>query len=674
MLLSGPVSSSIRRATVPILQIKHAWADDWQTAPELRLLSMTRQAGSGAVDTADFARSYGQVKLPWESSPSARTPWPSLTGWWVRVVLCGGGNTSVEFVGRIEANVRDPHSATAHGAAGTQQWRAYGPQRVLQKIAVSESYWLVGTSVKQLGWVPTVNRRDDADANAENSPRVERGNRSESTDDGVYLYGGEEVWTNRQYVDYLLKKFCDESDDDGPAWTLTGQTDLLDRLTETIPTRTTQTVAELLSACIPRQLGLDWSVVPTDEGFAVAVYALSHVAYEFGGQTMPANPHELRLPLDGRPDVVQVRIVQSDERAYKKVRMLGSRVVVVGTLRCAEAIDAGLPTLIQGWTDELAEQYETDLLVAEAYPDIEARIASDLYRDMYSLLIVSENTDLEHEGWTPTLDGDGELTTSDQWQIDVRRTLEWTPLQAAIDYTAVPLDLGDPSATDFLPPQAYLRRYEEDEEIAGGVVDSPAHDVYIGADEAGFNVEAPRNTLGVRVIGSAPWELADNHLPAVVPDGVVPLYDWEATVATLAWETDQRFGLEYTAEDATPSDGVLEIEVPDAHLWVLAADTVVGCSMDGELQTRDTAVVLRQDNDRLLFALAGVLSRYYGARHRAEITVHDLAPWSGALGSILRAVGTDGATHEMAAPVTTITWTCSPDGTSTTTLSAGYAG
>ncbi|NLE60353.1 MAG: hypothetical protein GX616_18545, partial [Planctomycetes bacterium] len=446
------------------------------------------------------------------------------------------------------------------------------------------------------------------------------------------------------------------------------------RLTETIPTETTQTVADLLSACIPRRLGMDWTVLPTDDGFAVAVYALSPIAYSFGGQSMPANPYELRLPLDGRPDVVSMRIVESDERAYKRVRMLGSRVVVVGTLRCAEAITTGLPTLVQGWTDELAEQYETDLLVAEAYPDIEARVTSDIYRDLYSLLVVSENTDLEEKGWTPSVDEAGDYTTSAQWQINVRRTLDWTPLQAGIDYTAEPLDLGDPSATDFLPPQAYLRRYAEGEAIAGGFVATPDHDVYIGADEAGFHLEAPRNTLGVRIIGSAPWELALNHMPDVVPDDVVPLYDWEATVATLAWETDQRFGLEYAAEDATPSDGVLEIEVPDAHFWVLAADTVVGCTQDGELQTRSTASVLRQDNDRLLFALAGVLSRYYGSRHRAEITVHDLVPWSGFLGQILRGVETDGGTQEMAAPVTTISWSLSPDGTSTTTLSAGYAG
>lgn len=678
MLLSGPSTSTVRRVATPIVQLREHWADDWQTVPEFKLKGWTRTAAGGQVCTADVFRDYGQVKLPWESALSYKPPWGSLTGWWLRIVLASGGTASVEFVGRIEANVRDPHGAEANGASGTQQWRAYGPQRILQKIGISKSYWLVGegdgAEVKTMDWVPDVNRRDDADYKEadKKSPQIERGNRTATTAHDVYMYGGEEVWTNRQYVDYLLKKFVDESDDDGPAWTLTGQTDILDRLTETIPMSTTQTVAELLTALCPRRLGLDWTVLPTDDGFAVAVFALSPIEYQFGDAWMPANPYSVSFATSSRRDILAVRLVESDEQAFKTIRLLGNRVVVVGTLRgvaCTEGTSIG--SLVRTWTDEQETAYELAVTTAEVYPDLAHSLTTDQYRDLYSLLLLSDAADLENYGWTPSLAADGTYTTSDQWQVGARRTLDWTPLLATVDYTATPLDLGEIGSTDFLPPQAYLRRYTTGQVIFEGWVPPPTHDVYIGAAEAGFHVEAPRNALGVRIVGSANWELAKNHFPAVVPDDVLPLYDYEATVATLAWETDQRFGLEYTTDDAAPSDGVLEVEVPDANYWVLSADTVVGVTEDGELQTRATAVVLRQDNDRLLFVLAGILARYYGSRHRAEITVRDLVPWSGLLGQILRGLETDGTLTEMAAPITTITWSVSPDGSSSTTLNAG---
>jgi hypothetical protein len=316
---------------------------------------------------------------------------------------------------------------------------------------------------------------------------------------------------------------------------------------------------------------------------------------------------------------------------------------------------------------------------AEVWPDIaEALYGEDKYRDVYQLFVADRLYLSEIFGFAPTVDAEGELDRTDQWQADVRRTLDWTPLRAGADYAAdaeTPLDEQEiPADAELLPPNAFLRRYEQGQEIAVGV-DPPEYDIYIGAAEVGFTIEAPRNQLGLRLIGRHNWELADNHWIGVIPDHVTPLYDWEATVATVAWETDQRFGLEWAAPDAKPSDGVLEIEVPDAHLWVLAPETVVGVSPEGELRlSPETSVVLRQDTDRLLFALAGVLSRYYGARARAEITFRGLLPYAGALGQILRAVDTGGEVTELAAPVTAVEWQIDQAGAASTTILAGFAG
>ncbi len=675
MIILGPSPATTKTVYPAIAQLKRSWSDEWVTAPELKVPRVRRVAGGGEVAQADVMRSYGQVKLPWESAPGYKSPWTGGSGWWLRILIAGPQGYRTQFVGRIEGEIRDPHGVSSHGAAGVQQWRAYGPRRILEKLGVSKSWQNSAIASSEtptpieVDWVPDVNR-DGV------------GNRSTLPDaDGVYCYDVTigKTWTAKEIVEYWLHHYADDSANGGPAWSLTGDVDTLERLTETIEMGTTQTVAQLLDAAIPRRCGLDWQVVPTDDGFAVQVFALSAVSYSFGGQTIPKNEAEVRLSVGTAKDVLSARIVQSDEQGYKKIRLLGNRVVICASLMGTEVDDADRAgTLWGSWTDEEEEAYKVDVTAAEVWPDIAERLHttdSDVYRQL--VLSYDARGRLDELHLTPTVDGDGELTESTTFAPWTPKTLDWTPLEPGIDYSAdadpALADQDTDDTADRLPPMAFLRRYEAGEEIAGGFVDSPDYDVYIGAAEAGFHVEAVSGSLGLRLTGSHNWELAANHFEDG-PTDVVPLYDHEATVATLAWETDQRFGLEWAASDATLSDGVLEVEVPDANLWVLGRKTVVGVSPEGELlESAETETVLRQDTDRLLFVLAGLLSRYYGARHRAEITQRGLWPYAGLLGQILRSVETGGELHEMAAPITAIEWTIDAGGNSTTTISAGFA-
>lgn len=664
------------RAATPLIEVKREWSDEWALAPELKLQGMTRTAGEGQVDSADFFRSYGQVKLPWEADLGYKSPWTSAAGWWVRISLASAGTITTQWIGRIEGEARDPHGELSHGPAGTQHWRAYGPQRLLEKLFVSRSYCdaladnlgLTPEAV-EVGWIPDLNGGGT-------------GNRTElPTDDAVYVYGfvNGERWTHLEYAEYLLHYFLNADGDDAPTWTLSGQLDILERLEETIRFKTTQTVGEIFRELAPRRLGVDWLVEPTEDGFAIRFFALSPIAYEFGSAWMPANPDELRMITGDARDVLECRLVWSEENAYKTIRVLGNRVVCCGTL-VGDAVTEGeagtrpVGTMMSGWTDEQEEEYQTYVAASIVWDDV--RIADDVLRDVYQRLRISFDAleTLRFLDWSPTLDTEGNLEQTDDYQPNYYKTLDWLPLRTGIDYSADPEEAIPEGEGEYLPPQAYLRRYASGQQIAGGLVTAPTHDVFIGAAEAGYHIEALPDTIGLRIHGGANWELADNHYAVPPDDRILPLYDWEASVLTVAWETDERFGLEYTTDDATVADGVLEVLAPDANLWVLPRQTVVGVSAEGALKlSGDTDRILRQDNDRLLFTLAGVLSRYYGARCLAEITVRDLLPWSGLLGQILRSVESDGALNEMAAPVTTITWSLDPNGNSSTTLSAGYA-
>jgi len=170
--------------------------------------------------------------------------------------------------------------------------------------------------------------------------------------------------------------------------------------------------------------------------------------------------------------------------------------------------------------------------------------------------------------------------------------------------------------------------------------------------------------------------LADGHWAGANATNFVPLWDYDNMVATLAIRTDQRLALEFSLPDAMPSGGVMDIVVKDAEYWYLAPHTVVGVDNEGHLQTTgDDPIELRNDRDRLLFVMAGALSRYYASRSRAAITINGLVPWPLLVGQILTVVEDGGSAQQMAAPITSVEWSV-PEGehaTPTTKISAGFA-
>ena len=210
-----------------------------------------------------------------------------------------------------------------------------------------------------------------------------------------------------------------------------------------------------------------------------------------------------------------------------------------------------------------------------------------------------------------------------------------------------------------------------------GVIDK----YYVLAEEVGIGVSASGSDWGVLLSAKPNHILAKNHFEDANLTAVQPKYDHEETIATIAVETDKRLMIQADVSDSWgPSDGVLDIEVPDAEMWYLAANTVVGTRIDklalvpGLLETSGEAKFLRNDAPRLQFVLAGAIARYQLQRYKCEVVIQGLRPWTGLLGQILTVIE-QGGTHTINTPITSIEWQV-PDTEGeapVTTIRAGFA-
>jgi len=675
----GPSSQAFPSVmAVPVVEVKRYWSHTWQVAPDLQLDSASVATAGHGLHSCSFRRPYGAVKQPWESDfPCNRTAW-NLTGWWVRVQFVDGNSIMPAWLGRVTGEDRAVHGSHG-GRSGEQAWVAYGGDLILRKMDVSHSHWLVGGEEKDIGWVPTVN----------DSPNDYDGNRSEDKSGDSYLYGGREKWTHYDYAEYLLARFLDESDDDGPAWSLGGQVEPLKGMVSTISMGATQTAASILRRLIPLERGLDYVVDVGSNGFVVSVFAISARTWSFGGQTLPANPNLVSVRSSLAKENTTTRIVRSAEHRYGKLRVIGERIVVCCSLWGENAVEGAAltidpppgQTLKPRWSPSLEAEYdsaegaEVGAIVGQSDDrrfDLVRK--KDIYRPVYQHYAASVDWDMNGGTAAIAFDASGEIVpgTPADYQLTIRRTLDWSPLLEGVDYSPLaageaPVDKNpDETEPDQLPPPVW--------------VFDPSLWRFSLIDQLGISVSVMRNDWGV-VLGAGP-----NHLLAAGhweegPTETQPQYDYDDLVTTIAFESDQRFALEVELPGATLSDGVKEVTMEDAHCWVLAPNTVVAArTKDDDIDagqpllvtSGELPVALRRDTDKLAYAMAGAISRYLTERVRATIVCEQLLPWGALVGQILAVIEEAGDLYSIEAPITNVTWKFGDKG-GKTIIKAGFA-
>ena len=683
----GPTAQQFPSQAIPaMVELKRAWTDPWTFVPELEFLGGNLATTAHDLGSAVFLHRYGILKHPWEPADSKKSP-ASLAGCWVRVLLAGQQGFQEAWIGQITGEGRDVFGSTQTNngliPAGAQHFEALGPLQILRKIHVSSSHWRVDDANVEICWVPSLNEkygRTDTPGSTQGrslgtGPGAKAlgsrsGNRYENVIETAkgytYLYGGTELWDYYQYAWYVLRMFVDESATGGPHWKLGGAADLLKNFADPIQFGTTQTVDHILRALIRPEFGLDYQIVPTDDGFEVSVFVLTKESCGWGGETLPGNPDTVKIYSSRSKDNVQTRVAKTTAQRYGTIRILGSRIVVccslfadeeVGTLKgkwqAADREDYYAGTGSLGDTAEKHDRWRQ----RERFRDVLRRYGAPADWDFGSGLI--EPQDFAAVQW----DGQGQpIDSPAAFQRTTRSTLPWLPLQTGVDYSQnPPVDHNtDLTITPVLRlPQVWLNNGEDS--------------VFAPADREQIHISVLSDDLGV-FLHAAPNHLLakgvwDSYNPA--PTEHQPLWDPRTLIATLAFYTDQRVYCEQAIEGAVPGDGVLEIDASECQLWWLAKDTMVDVDAAGEPVLAPAGVIVRNDYRRMMAKMAGALARHYQERARAQIVVKGLLPWGGLLGQILTVIDEGGDTQTIGAPITEIRWTNGDN--PTTVISTGFA-
>jgi len=661
----------------PIVETKKDWADDWEYRPELLCTRATICATGQDLSSCELQRAYGEIKQQWELDFSTVAPLDLMDHWIRMSLICEEGNYVV-FIGQVSDEPRTIHGADI-APSGIQNWVAYGPLQTLRKIHVSESYWsgqpyMTGaTEEKVIGWVPPMNTRSE-------SSGVVIGNRSDSLgDSGSYCYGGEEVWTHRQYIDYLLAHHL------GSEWRLAGQVNFLDEMKTVIKWSDTQSVAKMLRELIPVRFGVDFIVraysettvveetdnefaEETTEGFEIFVYSLVTDSKTSGGVTIPKNTSEVKIQAADQTNVLRCNIVKTGDHRYDRVRVFGERVVICCSL------DATTGTLVPGWTDEAEEEYKAAT---------EEQRKTDKYRPVFQSFHVSEDWDFNGGSASPSFNEDGELdeSTPCETQLKYRETLSWLPMFSGFDYTVNPEEDNNPEwvKPDLIPPMVFL--FDQLEELSEDEGEEPEGQ-WIMAEIADVDVSVSNEHLGVFLNSEVNHWLAKNHWDPeedeIAKTELSPAYDWEFIKATVAFRSDNRLMKSYTKpgieEDESESLSTVDIFINGAECWYLAPGTYIGIDDDGNLIESGEGRVLRRETYMLDAALAGAIARYCEDRARAEIQFSGLLPWADLLGQVLSVVEEGQSdSHKIGSVITSVEWNTGVDGTASTTVRAGFA-
>lgn len=644
--LWGGEQSDVEVVGVPVVHTRRTFADDWEPRMDLEVITCMVASAEAGGGQATLARRYGSVKQPWESAFDDVVV-EDLDGLLVRISIWRDCGMVPVFYGRIAGEGR-AMAGDSPTSTGRQEWVCYDGLRDLERICVSTSFWDAGAgAVKELGWSPGFNLRDDLNTLA--------GNRTASKHGETYVFGGRSTWTRRNVVEYLLVRFADRSSQDGAAWLLTGAVDELDQEGDAFSLRHEASCADIIRSCISPAAGMDFVVQGHDAGYDLFVFSLSTRPI---GERESAKRQIVIDPSDRR--VERCSCVRTSERRYDKIRVIGQRAVVCCSLKGAR-VPSGGGSLVRQWSLDLEAEYRAGTGNSlDAAEEHDAARKDDRFRCVFSRLAAPEDWDRASAGVNLAFSADGVRDPAGgDYQTTAISTLRWTPLLEHYDYSGGSEAAYDSDAvqSDLLPPAVWL--YDERDGR------------WVLADEAGVAVSVLQHALGVQLSASPNHLLAYNWWGGAAVTLEEPRYDYRMTIATLAFECDWRQVLEVETNDGLNDGSVLVIEVPNAEYWWVAPGTITAL-VDGYLISEvPNGLTLRNDISRLRFTMDGALARYHQTRRRVEAVYRGLLPMSALVGSVVEPTGQGSATADLAAVVTAVEYMC---GTETrTVLRAGYA-
>jgi len=607
---------------------------------------------------AEFRWRYGTVKSA--SATDYATVAAKASGrWWVRLRMTGDTGMVTLWQGQFASAPRDVFGSTDGTPRGHQHLVAYGANHVLDRMGIYQSYWLEsGSKVGPLDWLPHINLRGKGG--------FLEGNRSASESGGSYLYGGTDIWTARQHIEYLLT--CFVNDTGRPVFTLGGQTDILDAYTPQMPLKVSETARSILGKLIAPEFGMGYVPVPTADGWELRVFSHLPSASSFADATLPENTLDaVRIDAADDADIIPggLKVEIDSTHLHDSIRVLGERAVVV----CSGYYGTEIEEM---WTSAEATAYK-------AMTDAARSLDSE--RHVFQALRFKDTWDWQDGEAAPLMNLDGECNGGGGYrQTSVRETLAKLPLYEGWDYSGgVAPTAAQAAALDFRPPLVLCRI-----DGASDIYYVPVDNLSAVAQEVGISlspmsVRALEGEWGVVVEASPNHALAKDHWSGAAASAFDPDTDgtdYTDLIVTLALRTDGCLAMGYDLPEASRAgDGSVKvIECPGAEFWCMAPQTVVDGGTNAVARyDAGSLAVLRNDKDRLALVAAGAIARYLNNRAKASVTYGTLKPLGSIVGAILTFVDS-GDVDYIGTPITSVEWNFeAEDGTGTTRLMTGHA-
>ena len=594
-----------------IVQVKSAWADDWQTVSYLEAVSATACV-SPSMPKATLLYRYGNIIREDDTSFQQYDPL-FITNRYVRIQAIDGLGIWTVWTGIILDDSFNMHGAESD-PQGDQAITAYGLEILLDRVAIEGAY----TDDGKIDWCPPFNSRDAYGA-------ALQGNRATDLDAGETSHRFSkdgQTWTHYDIINYLLDRYF------GLQILISGQKEILEQMSGVYYFEGLS-LKQAFDKLIDRRRGIGWFLDPGegDGTISLIIFSVFSDPVSAGSITFSGNPSVSSLDLSAAFDVDEnlTRIVQSS--LYDRIVIQGSRIKTCFTVSVA----AG--NLVRDWTTAAQTAYNTKT-------EDTAR-ASEKYEHVYQQFKIPDDWNWTHnDGTGDRISVLPEWVTAATWNND-RPLLRWIPIEKP--------NGGYEEPMVFVTSEEKI--YMVDKLSA---VKKPGAHTRIMDTGKGFSLKGKINHL-----------FGLNHFSGTSETD--PQYDYTTLAATLAVESDARIKEVVELGGETEIPRTLVIPVYDAEYWHIARGTAKSLE-NGTIVYATQDITVRDDRDKLKKIAALARAWYSVYRSAVRVTVRFigmLAPLGGVISDI------SGSWHKE--PVNTVVTSRTWDFTSgTTTIETGY--
>lgn len=285
--------------------------------------------------------------------------------------------------------------------------------------------------------------------------------------------------------------------------------------------------------------------------------------------------------------------------------------------------------------------------------------SSDYLRNVFQRYIVDTEFDWFNKAAGLALSdlGEVDLTAADADKLrmnSIRSTLPWLPALSGYRYDVDPPANTNPANVqpDLLPPAFYV--FRQDGDATDPETGLPLGR-YVAAEEAGFQVAALQQDLGLFVNGRPNHRLAKDHFGDANASEDGPEFNWIDSAMTVAMRLPTRLRLSWRPPGSDDLGDRKVIKVDDAELWCLAPNTILGIGGDGQfVRSGPDLTITRNDADRLRLRMAGAIARYYERRARAQIEYKAIRPRADLLGAIVTVANDAGFATAIRSAITSV--------------------